>query len=321
MSRVDEAMRRAAGEAPHDAQEPEAQVVAPSAAEMADVSVLSRTLFPVEMPDRHRVRSSVGTAHVAEPAKAPDEPAADPSSGSLLDRIDTRFAQKLVIDRRVPGSSREQYRRLAASLHHAQAATGAKVVMIASALPGEGKTLTASNLGLTFSDSYQRSVLLIDGDLRRPSLHEVFGVDNTFGLADGLASPKERRVPLQQVSSRLAILTAGVGSADPMAGLTSERMRRVLDEARESFDWVIIDTPPVAFLSDANLLARMVDVAILVVKAGETAFDLVQRAIDAIGRERIAGVVLNRADPSEDATGYAYYDQYYPSQKETQEQT
>ena len=81
-----------------------------------------------------------------------------------------------------------------------------------------------------------------------------------------------------------------------MAGLTSERMRRLIDEAREAFDWVIIDTPPVGLLTDANLLASMVDGAVLVVKAGSTPYDLVKRAVDAIGRERLLGVVLNRAD-------------------------
>ena len=76
-------------------------------------------------------------------------------------------------------ASREQYRRLAATLHHAQAEHGLKVVMVASAVPGEGKTLTATNLALTLSESYQRRVLLIDADLRRPSLHDDVQVPNT----------------------------------------------------------------------------------------------------------------------------------------------
>ena len=80
-----------------------------------------------------------------------------------------------------------------------------------------------------------------------------------------------------------------------MAGLTSDRMRRVIDEAREAFDWVIVDTPPVGLLTDANLLASMVDGAVLVVKAEHTPYQLVQRAVDALGRNRILGVVLNRA--------------------------
>jgi capsular exopolysaccharide synthesis family protein len=230
---------------------------------------------------------------------------------TLLERIDSRLAQKVVVDDRIMPASREQYRRLAAALHHAQAANGTKVVMIASAVSGEGKTLTTSNLALTFSESYQRNVLLIDGDLRKPGLHLVFGLDNTSGLGEGLVSAEERKLKVHQVTSRLSVLSAGMPSSDPMAGLTSDRMRRVLDEAREAFDWVFIDTPPVAFLSDANLLARMVDAAVLVVKAGSTPFELVQRATEAIGRDKAIGVVLNRADPGDLSSGYGYGYGYY----------
>ncbi len=97
-----------------------------------------------------------------------------------------------------------------------------------------------------------------------------------------------------------------------MGGLTSERMHRIIDEARHAFDWVIIDTPPVAFLSDANLLSAMVDAALLVVRADSTPFDLVQRAVDAIGRDRILGMVLNRAQ-LEESGGYGAYANYYGS--------
>jgi len=325
MSRVEEAMRRAAGDA-LEAAEGEGPVDGTSnETEISDISVLSRTVFPIEMPDPRRARPSVVAPAENTPAASTESPRSTDATPkqppvSLLDRMDPRVAQKVVVDRRVLPASREQYRRLAASLHHAQAAKGTKVVMIASAVPGEGKTLTASNLALTFSESYQRSVLLIDGDLRKPALHAIFGVDNSYGLADGLTSAEEQKLPVQRVSPRLAILTAGIASRDPMAGLTSDRMRRLLDEAREGFDWVFIDTPPVAFLSDANLLARMVDAAVMVIKAGSTPFELVQRAIDAIGRDRTVGIVLNRADPSEDSSGYASYASYYRSPGESQGQ-
>lgn len=315
MSRVDEALRRAAspeGTGPEHQPAPEA-----TGFEMEDVAMLSRTPYPLELP-RSRQRREV----LAQPPAAPSEPvpervAHESPAGTrarLLERIDPRLAQKVVVDQRLMPVSREQYRRLAAALHHAQSATGIKLVMIASALSGEGKTLTATNLALTFSESYQRNVLLIDGDLRKPGLHSIFGLDNSFGLSDGLAAVNERRLPVHQVSPLLSVLPAGRPNSDPMAGLTSERMRRILTESREGFDWVVIDTPPVGFLSDANLLSQMVDTAILVVKAGITPYDLVQRAIEAVGRERVIGAVLNRADPHEQATGYDYYGKYYAQQ-------
>jgi protein-tyrosine kinase len=197
---------------------------------------------------------------------------------------------------------------LAAVLHDAHNTTGLRVIMVASAVAGEGKTLTASNLALTFSESYQKRVLLIDADLRRPSLHTVFRLDTALGLGDGLLSTGETKMLVRQVSPRLAVLPAGRPSSDPMAGLTSERMRRLLEEARQSFDWVILDTPPVMLLPDSHLLASMVEGAVLVVRAGSTPHDLVKRSADAIGRSRILGVVLNRAEISGSQDDhYQYY--------------
>ena len=201
----------------------------------------------------------------------------------MFERIDARLNEKIVIDQNMNSASREQYRRLAAVLHDAQSTTGLQVVMVASAIAGEGKTLTASNLALTFSESYQKRVLLIDGDLRRPTLHSVFRLDTASGLADGLLATSDTKMLVRQVSTRLAVLPAGRPSSDPMAGLTSERMKRLLDEARQSFDWVILDTPPVMLLPDAHLMSSMVDGAVLVVRAASTPHELVRRAIDAIG--------------------------------------
>ena len=239
------------------------------------------------------------------------EPPADDAttSNGLFERLDATLAQKVVVDQKIMPVSREQYRRLAATLHHAQEDMGLKVVLVASAVLGEGKTLTASNLALTFSESYKRSVLLIDGDFRRPAMHVVFNIDAPSGLSEGLMSVVEQKLPLYRVSQRLTILPAGKPSSDPMAGLTSGRMRRVIQEARAAFDWVIIDTPPVGLLPDANLLAAMVDGAVLVVRANSTPYHQVVRAIDALDRNRLLGVVLNSATPPNGShhNYYAYY--------------
>ena len=214
-----------------------------------------------------------------------------------------------MLDVDVSGQSREQYRRLAACLHHSQAINGTRVVMVTSALVGEGKTLTAANISLTLSHSYQKNVLLIDADFRRPSLHAIFGVNGTTGLAEVLTTAEDEQVRVRQVSPRLGILLGGRPMSDPIAALTSDRMRQLIDEARKSFDWVIIDTPPVALLTDANLVSAITDGALIVVKAGHTPWDLVDRTVQVIGRERTLGVVLNRATAF--AQGSAYYDYYY----------
>jgi capsular exopolysaccharide synthesis family protein len=296
MSRIDEAMRRAAGAG---AVEPplEQNVEDLEAEEPSEATALSREPFPVETAERPR---RVPESQRRDDAGSYDTAAAAaetaPADSALFERLDARLTEKIVVDSNMTAASREQYRRLAAVLHDQHNTSGLRLIMVASAVAGEGKTLTASNLALTFSESYQKRVLLIDADLRRPSLHTVFRLDTALGLGDGLLSAGETKMLVRQVSPRLAVLPAGRPSSDPMAGLTSERMRRLLDEAKQSFDWVILDTPPVMLLPDAHLLASMVEGAVLVVRAGSTPHDLVKRSADAIGRSRILGVVLNRAE-------------------------
>jgi capsular exopolysaccharide synthesis family protein len=208
----------------------------------------------------------------------------------------------------------EQYRKLAATLHHAQAARILKLIMVTSANPGEGKSLTATNLAITLSESYQRRVLLVDADLRRPSLHVIFGVPNGSGLSDGLARATSGQLPVVEVSPRLSVLPSGHTMADPTTALSSNEMRAVLEEARAAYDWVIIDTPPVGLLTDAKLLGAMVDAVVLVIEAGRTPCHDAARAIDAVGRDRVLGAVLNRHTNGGDTY---YYKSYYAHRKST----
>jgi len=304
MSRIDEARRRATGSGLDDA-----QALAPIAglqSENPDAVALAKEAYPEEVTEIRRATPPGATPPKASGFQSSTTTSAEPES-ALFERIDARLNEKIVVDENMGAGSREQYRRLAAVLHDAQGTTGLQVVMVASAVAGEGKTLTASNIALTFSESYQKRVLLIDGDLRRPTLHSVFRLDTASGLADGLLSTTETKMLVRQVSARLAVLPAGRPSSDPMAGLTSERMKRLLNEARQSFDWIILDTPPVMLLPDAHLMTSMVDGAVLVVRANATPHELVRRATEALGRSRILGVVLNRAELSSQHGHYQYY--------------
>jgi len=271
---------------------------------------------PVDPPAVPPVSSAPAPAAPAvPPAQAQPAQPATPVVGaretSLLQQMDSRLATKTVVDSTMLPASREQYRRLAAALHQAQRTNGFKVAMVASAVAGEGKTLTASNLALTLSESYRRNVLLVDGDLRRPSLHTVFQVDGAPGLSDGLTSAEEPKLPLHRISPRLTVLPAGRPTSDPIGALTSDRMRRLIEEAREVFDWVILDTPPIGLLTDAALLSSMADGVVLVIKAGSTQYDMVNRAVDLIGRDRLLGVVLNRATEMPNRSTYDYSKYYY----------
>ena len=320
MGRVQEAMRRAQ----EAANAPLAEAPLPSATEY-DVETLAREAFPSEaaspeVPDAElpapalAVGADLAAEEVVAANPLPVPPAQTPNGtgrSSIFDNLSPAMATKVVTDETMQPASREQYRKLAAALHAAQQVNQIKVAMIASAVAGEGKTLTATNLALTLSESYQRNVLLIDADLRRPSLYKVFQFEPSPGLVDTLMSQEDGKLALHRVTPRLTVLGAGKPSSDPMAGLTSERMRRLLAEAREVFDWIIIDTPPVGLLTDANLMSSMVDAAILVVRADATPYFLVQRAVEAVGKERVLGVVLNSATQELPAYGYHYYHAYY----------
>jgi len=244
---------------------------------------------PTDVTPREAVTQPAGASVSEARAGAVDD-------RSLFDHLQGKDAAKLIV---MPGRQPlpvEQYRKLTATLHQAQQLRNVRVVMIASAIQGEGKTLTASNLALTLSESYERQVLLIDADLRRPSLHQVFQLPNAPGLTEGLKTGGAQKLRVHRVSSHLSVLTAGVPDRDPMSGLTSKYMRQLIDEAAARFDWVLIDTPPVGLMSDAKLLAELTDCIVLVIQAARTSYDIIHGTIDALGRERIIGVVLNRMD-------------------------
>jgi protein-tyrosine kinase len=330
MGRVEDALRRAAEKettAPSDS--PATGVVDTAFPSERPTPDVFQAEFPVE--PEHELMTAESVVAVADPvadelplhvSRDSDlmvEVTADETPSEAGDAAPSgpALSTKLVGDERMLTTSREQYRRLAASLHHMQSINGLKVVIIASAVAGEGKTLTAANLALTFSESYEREVLLIDADLRRPSLARTFGIPSIPGLSDGLIRDFDGKLPLQQVSDRLTVLPAGRATPDPMAGLTSERMRQLIAEAREAFDWVIIDTPPIGLMTDASLLSAIADGTVLVVKANSTPFEMVKRAVESLGPKRMLGVVLNRAIAAGHGDKYYDYYHYAPTTPET----
>lgn len=248
--------------------------------------------------------------HAAEPRRAPELRLAEPvraEGGRSPVSLSSQWRERLAIAPEANPMLVEQYRRLAATLHHAQSGSGIRVIMLTSASADDGKTLTAVNLALVLSESYRRRVLLIDADLRRPSLGNVADVTDAPGLSDALKSATDQKLAILQVTPTLMLLPAGRPDPDPMGGLTSARMRQILEEAADRFDWVILDAPPMGPMADASLLSQMVDGAVFVVRAGRTQYPLVQKAVEALGRERILGVVLNGVDDlPPDQYQYAY---------------
>jgi capsular exopolysaccharide synthesis family protein len=232
-----------------------------------------------------------------EPDAAPAAPAEALAPSSRPDvglvGFSSRWKERLAAGPDSDVGLTEQYRRLAATLHHAHHANGLRSLMLTSASPGDGKTLTAVNLSLVLASSYRYKVLLIDADLRRPSIPNVGDLADGCGLSDALIAHSERKLALISITPRLTLLPAGPPIANSIEALTSPRMRQILDEASSRFDWVILDAPPVGPATDARLLSQMVGTSLFVIHAGQTQCPDVQKAIEAIGRDQILGIVLN----------------------------
>src|SRR3954462_4206073 len=199
----------------------------------------------------------------------------------------------------------EQYRPLRTRVARAQNGRPLRALIITSPNKGDGKSLTAANLALTMAQEYNQRVLLLDADLRRPSLHRLFGISDTPGLTDvlmGGASIDEALVTVPE--HRLTILPAGIVPTQPAELLGSASMRRILDGLRTRFDRIIIDMPPASPLADVSVASGMVDGVLMIVRAGVTPKPAIERALSGLDTAKVLGLVLN--DAGESTVGYAY---------------
>jgi protein-tyrosine kinase len=302
MSRVDDALRRAAGIAAGTFDVPEhpyPDLDADLSAQADEALGLER--YTVERPVE---RAAIASSHPGQVGAAPR--IANPARPATCH---PGLEGKLVVGQNVPLVAVEQYRRLATVLHDHHVQSGLKTLMVSSSLPREGKTLTIVNLALTLCESFHERVLLIDADLRRPSIHEVFGIPNQTGLAD-ITRAAAGTIPLVDISTRLSVLTAGRPEASPLAPLASDRARRVIADAAAHFDWVLLDTPPVGLLPDASVVASLCEGILFVIRAGTTPYTIAKRCIAELGADRIVGVALNGVEwDARDTHGYGagYY--------------
>jgi len=209
----------------------------------------------------------------------------------------------------------EAYRTIRAKIELMATERGSRTVAVTSVTNGDGKSTSAANLAVVAAQGGRR-VCLIDGDLRRPTLHELFGMPNVHGLASALAQGK----PLHTVAKasdveNLSVVVAGRGSQESFQDLlTPKRLEKVLRESEPMFDLVLFDTPPVFSVADALNVAAACDGVILVVRAGSVPFSVLRRALQQVEhvKGRVLGVVLNRVDlRGADADFYRYYREYH----------
>lgn len=202
----------------------------------------------------------------------------------------------------------EQYRQIRTSIQFSSVDKTIKSIMLASAQSGEGKSTTASNLAIVLAQQGNQ-VLLVDADLRKPSIHYAFRVSNIDGLTNVLTKEVELDSAIKQTDiHNLSLLTSGSKPPNPSEILSSNSMETLMGRLKEMFDFVIYDTPPALAVTDSQVLANKCDGVILVVASGKTNKDLALKSLDVLkqARAHILGAVVNGIELSKKE----YYREY-----------
>jgi exopolysaccharide transport family protein len=229
----------------------------------------------------------------------------------VLTPISSKEAVETVTQVRPQSQMAESYRALRTSLLLSNLGAPPKVIMVTSARPQEGKTTTSINTAIVLAQKGVR-VLLIDADLRRPSVHKTLGMGPRSGLSNVLtgSATAQQAITTSPVLPNLFILPAGTPPPNPAELLASSNMRDLIAELRAEFDHIVIDTPPTLSVTDAVVLSPRADATILVIRSGQTTKQALRRARDILTQvnAHVAGVLLNAVDLT--SPDYYYYYEY-----------
>ncbi len=251
---------------------------------------------------------------------AVSEPQADIVAEKLI--RPGQWDDRLILATAATGPVAESIRTLRTRILHPSTGKRPRSILVTSASPGEGKSFICANLAISLAQGVDNYCLLADCDLRRPTQHTLFGLSNKAGLSDYLQRTK--KLPELLVPSgvdKLSILLAGPRSINPAELLGSASMTSLVDELVMRYDdrIVLLDSPPLHAASETAILARHVEGVILVVRYGESRREYVKSLVDAIGRDKIIGVVFNAYKANMlDTKVFGYYEyqqNYYYSEK------
>ena len=216
----------------------------------------------------------------------------------------------MFVTRKMPRSlSAEAYRSLRTSIKFSSVDNPVKTIVVTSSVMAEGKSTVSGNLAYILSQDGAR-VLVIDCDLRKPSIHYNFFVSNSEGLTDALIGSSDLKSVVKKVDDSLYVITSGTIPPNPSEILGSKSMQELLEELSINFDYIIMDTPPVLPVTDDFLLAAKADATLMVVKDRKTKEKMVKQTYDQLMevRANVIGTVLNECDKSIDNKYYGYYE-------------
>lgn len=221
-----------------------------------------------------------------------------------------QFDSRLVSFTSPASFAAEQYQGLRLTIERLTRTRGAQVIAVTSPAAGEGKTVTSVNLAGALARGAEARVLLIDADLRRPAVARTLGMLD--GHINGLADIINEPAPLSSVARQidpysLWVLPAGTARPQAHQTLRSPRLEQLLREARQQYDYIVIDTPPLLPVFDSALISRLVDGMLVVVAANQTPRKLLGEALNLVDPATVMGIVFNR----DDRPLFGYYDEYY----------
>ena len=271
---------------------------------------------------RRAEQAGVLSPPVARPSAqgpAADAPVVEPALDldrllELVDEVPFRAAtDSLLIDVSRPHEApMEEFRTLRTRLNHMKTLQPIHSIVVTSASPAEGKSLSATNLALAQAHLANNTTLLADFDFRRPIIHTLFGIDRSPGITDYLLG----KVPLHKAmhkihGTNLYVMTAGEAVINPLELLNLREVKSMMDRLPELFNWIILDSPPLLFAADASLLGTLCHGTLLVVRIGHTTIDSVTRAMQSLCNNNVLGIIVNGARRGELYSKYTYYHSYY----------
>jgi capsular exopolysaccharide synthesis family protein len=253
------------------------------------------------------------------PAAVADQPAEIEVDLDALAEVPFRPSmESLLIDPTRPHEApTEEFRTIRTRLNHMQTLQPIHTVVVTSPSPAEGKSFAAMNLALSQAQLAGNRTLVADFDFRRPILHNMLDIDRSPGITDYLLGKAPLRDVIKRVTNtNLYVMPAGEAVINPLELLNLKEVKQLIDVLPSLFNWVVLDTPPLLFAADANLLATLCHGTILVVRIGTTTIDAVTRAMQSLCQNNVLGIIVNGARRGELYSKYTYYHSYYQPKQE-----
>jgi protein-tyrosine kinase len=286
---------------------------------------MSRIYEALQRADRERkVARESDVEQFAEPVVAPDSEEQSPAKADVVIENIPQYRWRPSIacfptlaDR---GGAVEQFRSLRSRIYQARYEAPLKTILVSSGMPSEGKSFITANLAMSLARNSVNNILLIDADLRRPTLHKLLGAPNAPGLSEYLAgsvelnaimqrelSPETTENASQRSISNLTFIPSGKCDDNSSELVANHRIEELVTTLSPCFDWILIDSPPVLAVTDAVELARAADAVLLVARGARTPYAVAQRTQATFGGSRILGFVLNDVKDAPRRGSYYYY--------------